>query len=221
VTVDIARSLDVPNLMLVVNKAVPGYDYEDLKSQIESAYQAPLACILPLNFELADNASKDLFSLKYPQHPWSRNCASNGSHLIGPIIALGFHERLPDLLMAHAPIHNPKKFFGIFRGARIWGSSVVRIPQIRPPFTVESWRTDFPGTLRSIIGVKMKCWHCEEPARAACVFCGRFVCKDHFKPMSTFVAMFLGSTETPKGTGCRKCDLVRRMRAAARTNSHA
>lgn len=71
VTVDIARSLDVPNLMLVVNKAVPGYDYEDLKSQIESAYQAPLACILPLNFELADNASKDLFALKYPQHPWS------------------------------------------------------------------------------------------------------------------------------------------------------
>lgn len=45
----------------------------------------------------------------------------------------------------------------------------------------------------------MKCWHCDEPARAACIFCGRFVCKEHFKPMSTFVAMFLGSTETPKG----------------------
>jgi len=71
VTVDIARSLDVPKLILVVNKAVPGYDYDDLKDQIESTYKAPLACILPLNFELADNASKDLFALKYPQHPWS------------------------------------------------------------------------------------------------------------------------------------------------------
>jgi MinD-like ATPase involved in chromosome partitioning or flagellar assembly len=72
VTVDIARSLDVPNMMLMVNKAVPGYDYEDLKGQIEGAYKAPLTGILPLNFELADNASKDLFSLSNPLHPWTR-----------------------------------------------------------------------------------------------------------------------------------------------------
>jgi septum site-determining protein MinD len=72
VTVDIARSLDVPNLQLMVNKAVPGYDYDDLKEQIESAYQAPLTGILPLNFELASNASKDLFSLSDPEHAWSR-----------------------------------------------------------------------------------------------------------------------------------------------------
>jgi len=58
----------------------------------------------------------------------------------------------------------------------------------------------------------MKCWHCEEPARAACVFCGRFVCKEHFKPMSTFVAMFLGAAETPKGLAvanviwCGECE---------------
>ncbi len=72
VTVDIARSLDVPNLLLMVNKAVPGYDYDDLKGQIEGAYSAPLAGILPLNFELAGNASKDLFSLSHPRHPWSK-----------------------------------------------------------------------------------------------------------------------------------------------------
>jgi len=72
VTVDIARSLDVPNLMLMVNKAVPGYDNDDLKSQIEGAYKAPLAGILPLNFELANNASKNLFSLSHPGHPWSQ-----------------------------------------------------------------------------------------------------------------------------------------------------
>ena len=72
VTVDIARSLDVPNLLLMVNKAVPGYDHDDLKRQIEDAYQASLTGILPLNFELADNASKDLFSLSHPRHPWSQ-----------------------------------------------------------------------------------------------------------------------------------------------------
>ncbi len=72
VTVDIARSLDVTNLLLMVNKAVPEkYDYVDLKNQIEKTYGAPLTGILPLNFELADNASKDLFSLTNPGHPWS------------------------------------------------------------------------------------------------------------------------------------------------------
>jgi len=73
VTVDIARSLDVPNLLLMVNKAVPGkYDYDDLKKQIEETFGAPLTGILPLNFDIADNASKDLFSLVHPEHDWSK-----------------------------------------------------------------------------------------------------------------------------------------------------
>jgi hypothetical protein len=45
----------------------------------------------------------------------------------------------------------------------------------------------------------MLCWECEEPARASCNFCGRFVCKDHAKTMPTFLAMFLGGNSTPKG----------------------
>jgi MinD-like ATPase involved in chromosome partitioning or flagellar assembly len=73
VTVDIARSLDVTNLLLMVNKAVPGkYDYNDLKQQIEENYEAPLTGILQLSFDIADNASKDLFSLSHPRHQWSR-----------------------------------------------------------------------------------------------------------------------------------------------------
>lgn len=72
VTVDIARSLDVPKLLLMVNKAVPGYDYNDMKNQIEGAFNAQLAGIMPLNFELANNASKDLFAISTPNHEWSR-----------------------------------------------------------------------------------------------------------------------------------------------------
>lgn len=71
VAVDVARSLDVPNLLLIVNKAVPGYDYDDLNKQIKEVYDAPLTGILPLNFELANNASKDLFLLSDPDHEWS------------------------------------------------------------------------------------------------------------------------------------------------------
>lgn len=72
VTVDIARSLDVPNLHLMVNKAPPGYDYDDLREQIESTFKAQLTGIMPLDYEVATNASKDLFSLSSPDHPWSQ-----------------------------------------------------------------------------------------------------------------------------------------------------
>ena len=73
VTVDIARSLDVTNLFLMVNKAVPNkYDYQDLMEQVEKTYHAPLTGILPLSFDMADNASTDLFSLAFPDHPWSK-----------------------------------------------------------------------------------------------------------------------------------------------------
>ncbi len=72
VTVDIARSLDVPNLILMVNKAVPKYDFADIKKQVEEKFDAPVAGVLPLSFDLADNASKDIFSLRYPDHEWSK-----------------------------------------------------------------------------------------------------------------------------------------------------
>ena len=72
VTVDIARSLDVPNLILMVNKALPKYDFAKIKKQIEDKFGAPVAGVLPLSFDLADNASKDIFSLLHPDHEWSK-----------------------------------------------------------------------------------------------------------------------------------------------------
>jgi len=84
VTVDIARSLDVTNLLLMVNKAVPDrYDYQDLKNQIEKAYTAPLTGILPLSFDIADNASKDIFSLAQPDHPWSKELRKVAEAILG------------------------------------------------------------------------------------------------------------------------------------------
>jgi MinD-like ATPase involved in chromosome partitioning or flagellar assembly len=70
--VDIARSLDVPNLMLMVNKGLPKHDLADIRKQIEDKFGAPVAGVLPLSFEVAENASQDIFSLRYPDHPWSK-----------------------------------------------------------------------------------------------------------------------------------------------------
>ena len=71
VTVDVARSLDVQNLFLLVNKALPKYNPAELKKDIETQFQATVTSVLPLSFDMAENASKDLFSLRYPDHEWS------------------------------------------------------------------------------------------------------------------------------------------------------
>lgn len=72
VTVDVARSLDVPNLFLLVNKALPKYDFNVIKKEISTKFDAQVTSVLPLSFDMAENASKDLFSLRYPDHEWSK-----------------------------------------------------------------------------------------------------------------------------------------------------
>ncbi|MBI5842111.1 MAG: MinD/ParA family protein [Chloroflexi bacterium] len=71
VTVDVARSLDVPKMILLVNKALPKLDRADIKARFEAEFDAPVAGFMPLTFDLAENASKDLFSLSRPEHEWS------------------------------------------------------------------------------------------------------------------------------------------------------
>lgn len=71
VTVDIARSLDVPQLMLMVNQALSRYDFQQVQEQVSQTYGAPVAAVLPLTEDLVDLQSSDLFALRWPRHPWS------------------------------------------------------------------------------------------------------------------------------------------------------
>jgi MinD-like ATPase involved in chromosome partitioning or flagellar assembly len=71
VTVDVARKLEVPNLYLVVNKALTSYDFDELREQVETTYASPVATILPLSEDVARMQSADVFSLHYPDHPFS------------------------------------------------------------------------------------------------------------------------------------------------------
>jgi MinD-like ATPase involved in chromosome partitioning or flagellar assembly len=72
VTVDIARSLDIPHLRLVVNKALIRYDFDQIKATVEETYHEQVAGVLPLTEDMVENASSDIFSLRYPDHPWSQ-----------------------------------------------------------------------------------------------------------------------------------------------------
>ncbi len=73
VTVDIARSLDVPNLFLAVNKALPKHmNRPEFNKEIERLFNAAVVSVMPLSFDMAENASQDLFSLRFPDHEWSK-----------------------------------------------------------------------------------------------------------------------------------------------------
>ncbi len=71
VTVDVARKLEVPRLRLVVNMALPTYDFDQMRTQISKTYDAIVAGVLPLSDDVASNASTHVFSALHPDHPWS------------------------------------------------------------------------------------------------------------------------------------------------------
>lgn len=72
VTVEVARKLEIPKMLLLINKALPALDFEALRQQVEKTYNALVAGILPLSEELIQLASSDLFCLRHPEHPFSQ-----------------------------------------------------------------------------------------------------------------------------------------------------
>jgi MinD-like ATPase involved in chromosome partitioning or flagellar assembly len=69
VTVQVARRLKVPNMMLLVNKVPAVFDAAAVKAQVEEAYGCPVVAVLPHSDELMALASRGVFSLHYPDHP--------------------------------------------------------------------------------------------------------------------------------------------------------
>jgi len=68
VTVDVAKKLEVPNMVLVINKVPNVYDLDDLRSQITHTYDTPVAGVIPHSDDLMALSSSDIFCLQYPDH---------------------------------------------------------------------------------------------------------------------------------------------------------
>lgn len=75
VTIDVARKLEVPEILLVVNKALPDFDFDALRAEIEKTYDLPVAGILPLSEDVVRLASRGVFFAQEPDHPISREIA--------------------------------------------------------------------------------------------------------------------------------------------------
>lgn len=69
VTVDVARKLDVPQMLMVVNKVPTMFKLEDVKHKVEQTYGCEVAAVIPHSDELMTLASSGIFSMKYPDHP--------------------------------------------------------------------------------------------------------------------------------------------------------
>jgi MinD-like ATPase involved in chromosome partitioning or flagellar assembly len=68
VTVEVARKLSVPSLLLVVNKVPAAFPPAEVRARVEKAYAADVAAVLPHSDEMMTLASAGIFVLKYPDH---------------------------------------------------------------------------------------------------------------------------------------------------------
>jgi MinD-like ATPase involved in chromosome partitioning or flagellar assembly len=69
VTVEVARKLDVPQLLLVVNKTPQVFEPAIVKQRIEDTFGCEVAAVLPHSDEMMMLASEGIFAVRYPDHP--------------------------------------------------------------------------------------------------------------------------------------------------------
>ena len=72
VTVDVARKLDVPKMLMVVNKTPSVLDVDDVRERVEKSFNCNVASVIPHSDEMMVLASSGIFSLRYPDNPVTR-----------------------------------------------------------------------------------------------------------------------------------------------------
>jgi MinD-like ATPase involved in chromosome partitioning or flagellar assembly len=71
VTVEVARKLDVPKMLLVVNKVLADFDFAKVKRRVEETYNCEVAGVLLLSEDVVRLGSAGIFSLRYPEHSFT------------------------------------------------------------------------------------------------------------------------------------------------------
>lgn len=82
VTVDVARKLDVPKMLLIVNKVPTAFDFDEVRDRVSQTYNVPVAAVLPHSDEMMVLASSGIFSLKYPDHTVSQSLRAVAAELM-------------------------------------------------------------------------------------------------------------------------------------------
>lgn len=69
VTIEVANKLKVPEIRLMINKALSEYNFEQLKSEVENTYDIEVVGVLPESSDIIRLASNGIFCLKNRNHP--------------------------------------------------------------------------------------------------------------------------------------------------------
>lgn len=76
VTVDVAKKLDVPKMVMLVNKTPTTFDFDDVRTRVEQTYDATVGAVLPHSDEMMVLASSGIFSIKFPDHSVTKGLKS-------------------------------------------------------------------------------------------------------------------------------------------------
>lgn len=68
VTVEIGRKLNVPQMVLLVNKTPEAFNFAEVKMRVESTFGAPVVAVVPHSDEMMVLASQGVFVVKNPNH---------------------------------------------------------------------------------------------------------------------------------------------------------
>ncbi len=72
VTVEVARKLEVPRMVLIVNKTPSVFDFNEVRERVKQTYNIQDVIILPHSDEMMTLASSGIFVLRYPEHQITR-----------------------------------------------------------------------------------------------------------------------------------------------------
>ncbi len=82
VTVEVARKLDVPRMLLIVNKTPVSFNFDEVRTRVEHTYNCPVGAVLPHSDEMMTLASAGVFVLHYPNHPITQNLKRVATELL-------------------------------------------------------------------------------------------------------------------------------------------
>lgn len=69
IAVEVARSLEVPRLMLILNKTPPTLDVTSVRASLERTFKCEVAAVLPHSDRMMELGSDEVFARKYPSDP--------------------------------------------------------------------------------------------------------------------------------------------------------
>jgi MinD-like ATPase involved in chromosome partitioning or flagellar assembly len=72
VTADVSRHLEVPKILMLINRVMDAIDRRQLEEVVTKTYNLPILGVLPNADEIMLLGSRDIFCVKYPDHPFSQ-----------------------------------------------------------------------------------------------------------------------------------------------------